>query len=142
MSDEDGSSELKDELSTTLEMTSGNTGMKLALALNYGGRSELVDAVKKIAQKYKNTEIGLDDIDDNCISNHLSTAGLRDPDLLIRTANESRISNFLLWQISYSEFYVTKTYWPDFKEKDLEKAILEYSKRIRRFGNVKLDTRC
>jgi undecaprenyl diphosphate synthase len=125
------------ELTKTIEITAGNTGMILALALNYGGRTELVDAAQKIAQKYKKGELNLEDIDEDCISRHLYTAGLAEPDLLIRTANEMRISNFLLWQISYSEFYVTKTLWPDFKSTDLEKAILAYSKRDRRFGTIK-----
>lgn len=128
---------VKKELAKTIEITSGNTGMTLALALNYGGRAEIVDATLKIAQQYKNGQLQPEDIDEECISRHLYTAGLPDPDLLIRTANEMRISNFLLWQISYSEFYVTKTFWPDFKKTDLEKAILAYSKRNRRFGTIK-----
>ncbi len=113
-----------------------NTGMILALALNYGSRAEIIDAAKKIAQECKDGFLALDDIDENCISRHLYTVGLPDPDLLIRTANEMRVSNFLLWQISYSEFYVTDTLWPDFTGKDLEKAILTYSQRSRRFGSI------
>ncbi len=124
------------ELTETIEMSSTNTGMKLALALNYGSRTEIADAVRKIAQKYKSGKLCLKDIDQECISRHLYTAGLEDPDLLIRTANEMRVSDFLLWQISYSEFYVTKTLWPDFKKSDLEKAILAYAKRNRRFGGI------
>ncbi len=126
-----------DELNTTMELTSNNTGMVLALALNYGGRAEIVDAAKKIAQEYKSGKLSLEDIDESCIARHLYTAGLAEPDLLIRTANEMRISNFLLWQISYSEFYVTKTFWPDFTKTSLEKAILAYAKRNRRFGTIK-----
>jgi len=129
--------EVKTELAKTMEITAGNTGMKLALALNYGGKMEIIDAIKKIAQKYKKGQLGLKDIDEQCVSRHLYTAGLAEPDLLIRTANEMRVSNFLLWQISYSEFYVTKTLWPDFKKADLEKAILAYAKRNRRFGDIK-----
>ena len=125
------------ELSKTVEMTAGNTGMILALALNYGGRTEIADAAKKIAQEYKSGKLRLKDIDEQCVSRHLYTVGLAEPDLLIRTANEMRISNFLLWQISYSEFYVTKTLWPDFKKADLEKAIQAYAKRTRRFGTIK-----
>lgn len=125
------------ELGKTMEMTSANTGMILALALNYGGRVEIIDATQKIAQEYKSGKLRLRDIDEQCISRHLYTAGLAEPDLLIRTANEMRISNFLLWQISYSEFYVTKTFWPDFKKASLEKAILAYAKRTRRFGTIK-----
>ncbi len=130
-------SAVKTELEKTIKMTARNTGMTLALALNYGGRTEITDAVKKIAQKYKRGKLRLKDIDEQCISRHLYTAYLTEPDLLIRTANEMRISNFLLWQISYSEFYVTKTLWPDFKKSDLEKAILAYAKRNRRFGTIK-----
>jgi undecaprenyl diphosphate synthase len=129
---------VKRELAKTIELTTANTGMILALALNYGGRAEIIDAAKKIAQKYKKGQLSLKDIDEQCISQHLYTAGLDEPDLLIRTANEMRISNFLLWQISYSEFYVTKTLWPDFKKSDLEKAILAYARRNRRFGDIKL----
>jgi len=128
---------VKKELEKTIEITAGNTGMILALALNYGGRTEIADAARKIAQKYKNGKLRLKDIDQECISQHLYTGGYADPDLLIRTANEMRISNFLLWQISYSEFHVTKTLWPDFKKKDLDKAILDYAKRDRRFGTIK-----
>ncbi len=131
---------VKKELTKTIEITAGNTGMTLALALNYGSRTEIVDAAKKIAQQYKKGKLHLEDIDEECISRHLYTAGLAEPDLLIRTANEMRVSNFLLWQISYSEFYVTKTLWPDFKKAALEKAILAYAKRNRRFGTVKLSS--
>ncbi len=125
------------ELNKSMEMTADNSGMILALALNYGSRAEIVDAARKIAQEYKDGSLSLEDIDEQCMSNHLYTAGLAEPDLLIRTANERRISNFLLWQISYSEFYVTETCWPDFKKDDLEKAIVTYANRIRRFGDVK-----
>jgi undecaprenyl diphosphate synthase len=129
--------DVQNAITKTMEITEKNTGMVLALALNYGSRIEIIDAVKEISRKHKNGELKLNEIDEDCISNHLYTAGLTEPDLLIRTANEMRISNFLLWQISYSEFYVTKTLWPDFKRKDLEKAILAYAKRDRRFGTVK-----
>jgi undecaprenyl diphosphate synthase len=125
-----------DELKKSMAMTAQNTGMTLALALNYGGRTEIVDAVKAIARKCADGELGPENIDQECVSNHLYTAGLPDPDLLIRTANEMRISNFLLWQISYSEFYVTKTLWPDFTHASLDEAICEYARRNRRFGNI------
>ena len=128
---------VKTELAKSIKMTAANSGMKLALALNYGGRAEIIDATKKIAQEYKNGQLGLEDIDEQCVSRHLYTAGLPEPDLLIRTANEMRVSDFLLWQISYSEFYITKTLWPDFKKESLEKAILAYAKRNRRFGIIK-----
>jgi undecaprenyl diphosphate synthase len=132
--------EVQRELFKTIEETSANTGMTLAIALNYGGRTEIIDATKKIAEEYKEGKIAIEDIDERCMDRHLYTAGLPEPDLLIRTANESRISNFLLWQISYSEFYVTKTLWPDFKKTDLDKAILAYAERDRRFGAVKPQT--
>jgi len=128
---------VQNELFETMDMTSANKGMVLALALNYGGRAEIIDATKEIARKYKAGKLALKDIDEQTISQHLNTASIADPDLLIRTANEMRISNFLLWQISYSEFYVTKTLWPDFKRVSIEKAIMAYAKRIRRFGTVK-----
>ena len=128
---------VKTELAKTVAMTAGNTGMILALALNYGGRTEIADAAQKIAQEYKDGKLGLNDIDEQCISGRLYTAGLAEPDLLIRTAGEMRISNFLLWQISYSEFYVTRTLWPDFKRATMEKAIRAYAKRTRRFGTVR-----
>ena len=125
------------ELLKTMEVTADNGGMTLALALNYGGRAEIVHAAKEIARNHKAGKIALEDIDNDYFSGQLYTAGLPDPDLLVRTADEMRISNFLLWQISYSEFYVTKTLWPDFKRAALERAILAYSKRVRRFGAVK-----
>ena len=128
---------VQNELRKTMEITDANTGMILALALNYGGRVEIIDATIQIAQEYKNGKLQLRDIDEQCVSRHLYTEGLAEPDLLIRTANEMRISNFLLWQISYSEFYVTRTLWPDFKNSSLENAILAYAKRNRRFGTVK-----
>jgi undecaprenyl diphosphate synthase len=128
---------VKSALLGTIEITAANTGMVFALALNYSGRAEIVDATREIARRHKAGELSLEDIDEQCISRHLYTPDLPDPDLLIRTASEMRVSNFLLWQISYSEFYVTDTLWPDFEEPDLEKAILAYAKRTRRFGDVK-----
>ena len=126
-------------LRETMELTSENSGMKLALALNYGGRAEIVDAARAIARAHKEGCLELDDIDEHCVSGHLYTAEMADPDLLIRTASELRVSNFLLWQISYSEFYVTSTLWPDFTKESLETAILAYAHRDRRFGAI--DTR-
>jgi undecaprenyl diphosphate synthase len=125
------------ELAKTVEMTAGNTGMTLALALNYSSRVEIVDAVRAIATECGDSRLQIDDIDERCITQHLYTAALAEPDLLIRTANEMRVSNFLLWQISYTEFYVTETLWPDFEGKDLEDAIRAYAKRQRRFGDIK-----
>jgi undecaprenyl diphosphate synthase len=127
---------VKKELTKTVKMTQDNAGMVLVLALNYGSRAEIADAARKIAQECKGGKLHLRDIDEQCVGRHLYTADLSDPDLLIRTASEMRVSNFLLWQISYSEFYVTKVLWPDFKKQDLEKAIMAYAKRDRRFGAV------
>ena len=127
---------VSDSLRETLELTRNNTGMALALALNYSGRAEIVDAARAIAQAHKEGRLRLEDIDETCISEHLYTAGLADPDLLIRTASELRVSNFLLWQISYSEFYVTDTLWPEFDERSLEEAFLAYARRDRRFGAI------
>ena len=123
-------------LSETVALTAANTGMVLALALNYGSRTEIVEAVKKIAKKCKAGELAPEEIDEQCVNAHLDTAGLPDPDLVIRTSNELRISNFLLWQISYSEFYVTETLWPDFDKADIDKAVAAYASRSRRFGDV------
>lgn len=125
-----------EELDKTLEVSRNNTGMYLCLALNYGSRAEITDAVKRIATRVKNGDLTPEDIDDKVISQSLDTADVPDPDLIIRTSGELRLSNFLLWQISYAELYVTDVYWPDFNENELHKAILAYSKRHRRFGGV------
>ncbi|TFG49978.1 MAG: di-trans,poly-cis-decaprenylcistransferase [Candidatus Brocadiia bacterium] len=124
------------ELANSIEITAGNDGMILGFALNYSGRIEIIDAAKRIARKCKDGVLDPEDIDERCISENLYCPQIGDPDLLIRTANELRISNFLLWQISYSEFFVTKTYWPDFTKSHLEEAIMTYAKRMRRFGNI------
>ncbi|MCK4959685.1 MAG: isoprenyl transferase [Planctomycetes bacterium] len=125
-----------DSLRETMEITGENDGMVLGLALNYGARTEIVEAAKKIAVEYKSGTLELDDIDKDCLAGHLYTAGWPDPELLIRTSGELRFSNFLLWQISYSEFYVTETLWPDFSRDDLDEAIKTYSGRSRRFGDI------
>jgi undecaprenyl diphosphate synthase len=125
------------ELDKTYEMTDANTGMTLALALNYGGREEIVDTVRLIAEEVKNKQLNIEDIDEQTIFQRLYTKQLPDPDLIIRTSNELRISNFLLWQVSYSEFYLTKTLWPDFKVEELERAVGEFASRSRRMGDVK-----
>ena len=110
--------------------------MTLTLALSYGGKQEILRAVKEISIKVKNETISPDSFDDSLINDHLYTRNLPDVDLLIRTSGEQRISNFLLWQIAYAELYFTDVYWPDFTEEDLEKAIVEYQNRERRFGKT------
>jgi undecaprenyl diphosphate synthase len=125
-----------DALLGTISLTKANTGMLLALALNYSGRAEIVDAARAVARACAEGRFGPDEIDEKCVSGHLYTAEMPDPDLLIRTAGEFRVSNFLLWQICYSEFYVTDTLWPDFNDKSLEQAILAYASRDRRFGGI------
>ena len=129
--------ELQKELTETVKKTSINKGMTFSIALNYSGRGEIIDALKNIVQKCKNGNLNIDDIDENCINSNLYQPDLLEPDLLIRTANERRVSNFLLWQISYTEFHISKKYWPDFTEKDLDEAIIDFAKRERRFGNIK-----
>lgn len=114
--------------------TKDYTGLQLNVAFNYGGRDEITRAVKKIASAVKNNEISIDDIDEDLISNSIYTAGMPDPDLLIRPGGEKRISNFLPWQLSYTEFIFTDKYWPDFNKNDLDEAIVEYERRNRKFG--------
>jgi len=116
--------------------TCDNTGVVVVLALNYGARQEIVDAAKKFASSVIKGEAGVGDLDIDKFGHYFYTAGLPDPDLLIRTSGEMRISNFLLWQLSYAELYFPKKYWPDFKRRDLEAAIEEYQKRERRFGRI------
>lgn len=126
----------RNELKKAIEITSHNTDTSLILALNYSARWEIINATKNIAQRIKNGEIDLDAIDDKMFDDALTTAGIPDPELLIRTSGENRVSNFLLWQIAYSEFYFTDVLWPDFKKEDLYKAVLDYQSRERRFGLV------
>ena len=114
--------DVQKEMDKSLELTANNTGCCLCLAINYGGRAEIVDAVKQISAKVQSNEIDTEAIDEQMVSEHLYTAGMSDPDLLIRTAGEMRISNYLLWQISYSEMWITKKCWPEFGEADLLQA--------------------
>lgn len=124
------------EVDKTIEMSSTNTGTCLCLAINYGGRGELVDAVQSIAMKVSSGELEPKEIDEDTISNSLYTAGMPDPDLMIRTAGEMRISNFLLWQISYAELWVTQRCWPEFRTTDLHDAICDFARRDRRYGGL------
>lgn len=127
---------VQDELAVSIDESKNNNGMVLCLALNYGGRAEIVDAARSIAAGVKNGVIKQDDIDETLFKSYLYTKEMSDPDLLIRTGGEMRISNFLLWQVSYSEFFVTPVYWPDFRKPDLEKVFDDYAKRERRFGGL------
>ena len=120
----------------SVEMTAANTGMTLCLAINYGSRAEIVDAVKRISCEVEQKRITPDDIDEALISERLDTAGCPDPDLLIRTSGELRLSNYLLWQLSYAEIWITQTFWPDFNRELLLEAIDDFSKRQRRFGDL------
>jgi undecaprenyl diphosphate synthase len=124
------------ELDKTVEMSQGNTGTWLNLAINYGARSELVDAVRALAKQIESGELHSSDVTEASIAENLYTAGMPDPDLLIRTAGEFRISNFLLWQISYAEIWVTQKCWPEFDEATLHEAIQAYAARERRFGGL------
>jgi undecaprenyl diphosphate synthase len=134
----------KDELSLSLrncienaeKLTAGNEKLCIQMAFNYGSRREIFDAVKRIVSDVQTGKLLLEDLRQEVISDYLDTAGVPDPDLLIRTSGEMRISNFLLWQVCYSEFYVTKTFWPDFNKKELLRAIKDYQRRRRRFGGT------
>lgn len=128
--------EVQAEIDATLEACRNNTGMTLCLAINYGGRSELVDAVRALSARVERGEIRACDIDEDMISSALYTAGIPDPDLLIRTSGEMRVSNFLLWQISYAEIWVTETLWPEFDRSHFVQAVRDYATRSRRFGGL------
>ncbi len=124
------------QLQQAIDETANNKRMTLVLALSYGARWEIVEACKQIAERVKNNELNIEEIDDQLLSSHLNTVGMPDPELLIRTSGELRISNFLLWQIAYSELVFTDKLWPDFRKDDLYMAILDYQNRERRFGKT------
>ena len=131
------SEEIQRDIAALEEVTKEYDGLNFTIALNYGGRDEMVRAVRKMADDVKAGTLNPDDITEELLNNKLDTAGIPDPDLMIRTSYELRISNFLLWQLAYSEFYFTEVPWPEFDEKQLQKAVEEYQKRDRRFGLVK-----
>lgn len=128
--------EVLGRLNLCIERTSANTGMCLTLALSYSSKWELTEAMKQIAAEVRDKRLDIADIDDRLISTHLSTHYMPDPDLLIRTGGELRLSNYLLWQCAYSELYFCETFWPDFREEEFGKAIYDYQKRERRFGKT------
>ncbi len=125
---------LQDKINYAIDLTGKNSGLKLVIALNYSGKWDIIQATRKIATKIEQKELSSDSIDDDILTKHLATYGLTDPDLLIRTSGEIRISNFMLWQLAYTELYFTETLWPDFRRKEFIKAIEFYHTRERRFG--------
>jgi undecaprenyl diphosphate synthase len=127
---------VQQELRKTIDLTRRNSALQLNLALSYGSRSEIIRMAQQIAHKVKNTELEPEAISAQTIADHLYTKDIPDPDLLIRTSGEMRISNFLLWQIAYAEIYVTPTYWPDFSKEEFVKILKDYQKRERRYGRV------
>jgi len=127
-----------DEMDKTVRLSENNTGTCLCLAINYGGRGELLDAVRGICRDVQQDKITVDDIDETAFEGRLYTAGMPELDLMIRTAGEMRVSNFLLWQLSYAELWVTERCWPEFEEADLHQAIRDYAARDRRFGGLNL----
>lgn len=131
------SDDIRSKIEELEECSKNNTGLNFTIALNYGSRDEIVRAVREISKDVKDGKISEPDIDDKMISDYLDTRGIPDPDLLIRTSGEERLSNFLLWQLAYTEFYFTDVLWPDFNKKELIKAVEKYNERDRRFGKVK-----
>jgi undecaprenyl diphosphate synthase len=131
------SDDIRNKIEELEDSTKENTGLNFTIALNYGSRDEIVRAVKKISEDVKTGELEAETIDETTISEYLDTKGVPDPDLLIRTSGEERLSNFLLWQLAYTEFYFTDVLWPDFNKEELIKAIQKYNERDRRFGKVK-----
>lgn len=129
--------ELKEKIIELEEVSKNNTGLNFQVALNYGSRDEILRAVKSMMSDYNENKLTIDDIDETCFSSYLDTKDIPDPDLLIRTSGEQRLSNYLLWQLAYTEFYFTDTLWPDFNKGELKKAIEYYNNRERRYGGVK-----
>lgn len=127
--------ELRDKVRKAIELTKNNTGMTLSIAFDYGGRAEILEAVRRIIYD----DVPAEDITESLFGSYLYTADVPDPDLIIRTAGEMRLSNFLIWQAAYGEFYSTPILWPDFGEKEIEKALIAYSRRERRFGGLKAE---
>jgi len=130
------SEEIQEQIIKTENFTKNNTGIIMNIAVNYGGREEITNATKEICRRVSGGELSVDDITHDTISKFLYTNDQPDPDFIIRTSNEQRLSNFMIWQASYSEFYFTETLWPDFSVNDLKKAILEYQRRNRRYGGI------
>ena len=126
----------QNEIRESIEFTKNNTGLNLLLALNYSGKQEIMNATKLIAKDIENGKLSINDIDENIFNSKLYTHNIPEPDLLIRTGGDYRISNFMLWQLAYSEFYITPIFWPEFNEEELMKAIHEYNSRERRFGKT------
>ncbi len=131
---------IQKEIAITEAVSANNTGMMLCLAVNYGARMEITEAVQKIAKQVQQGELSPEAITEETVAAHLMTSGMPDPDLLIRTASEFRISNYLLWQISYSELWITDDFWPDFREPQLHQALKDYATRDRRFGGLNVST--
>ncbi len=129
--------DLQESIADLEQSTAGNTGLHFQIAINYGGRDEITRATKSIASDIAEGKIKIEDINEELVNSRLDTAGLPDPDLLIRTCGEQRISNFLLWEVAYTEFYYTDVAWPDFDEAELDKAIEAYNKRDRKYGGLK-----
>ena len=130
------SEDLQARIREVEEVSAANTGLNFTVALNYGGRDEIIRSIKKLASDVADGSVNLDDIDEACFEGYLDTYGLPDPDLMIRTSGEQRLSNYLLWQLAYSEFYFTDVLWPDFGKKDLEAAVEWYNSKERRFGGI------
>ena len=128
--------EIRAKIAETEELTKDNKGLNFTIAINYGSRDEMVRAMKKVASDVKEGKVSPEDISENMFENYLDTVGIPDPDLLIRTSGEQRLSNYLLWQLAYTEFYFTDVLWPDFSKEDLEQAVIAYNKRDRRFGKI------